>query len=88
MARTRSIYERGTTSTLPPPDRIERGHQVIQRESLLSIANSEYQLGEYDPDTWREIGIANNIVNPFTFDTELRGQVIRLPAKALPDFID
>lgn len=82
----KSIYERSTTSTLPPPDLSERGHVVIQNESPLSIANREYGLEEYDVALWREIGIRNGIENPFTFDSEMRGRVIRIPQKPLPDF--
>jgi len=83
----KSIYERLTDSTLPPPDVTERGHLVTQNESLLSIANTRYGLEEYSVERWREIGLANSIENPFTFDSELRGQVIRIPAVPLPDFL-
>jgi hypothetical protein len=87
MGRPLSIYERLSQSTLPPPDISERSHLVAENESLLSIANSEYGLEEYDPDRWREVGLTNNIENPFTFDIEMRGTLIRLPAKPLPDFL-
>ncbi|MBI3654077.1 MAG: hypothetical protein HY231_23855 [Acidobacteria bacterium] len=87
MARPKSIYERLTGSTLPPPDVRERGHAVIQGESLLSIANREYTLEEYDASLWREIGLQNRIENPFTLDTDYRGKLLRIPAKPLPDFV-
>jgi hypothetical protein len=86
--RPRSIYERFTTPTLPPPDQTEGRHLVIEEESLMSVANDEYGLEEYDPNLWRSVGEANGIENPFTFDTEFRRTNIRIPARSLPDFID
>jgi nucleoid-associated protein YgaU len=86
MARPLSLYERHTTSTLPPPDIRERSHVVVQNENLLSIANVEYALEEYAADLWRDCALANSIDNPFTFDTDLRGQLLRIPQKPLPDF--
>jgi len=87
MARPRSIYERKTSSTLPPPELRERLHRVVDNESLISVANKEYGLGEYDPDFWREVGTANHVTNPFTFAEDYLGQSIRIPARPLPSFI-
>lgn len=86
MARPRSIYERETNPTLPPPEFIERTHVVVEGETLISIAKLEYGLSEYDPDLLRLIVDANNIENPFTFAQDFRGKTIRIPARPLPDF--
>jgi hypothetical protein len=86
MARPRSIYERRTTSTLPPPELREKLHRVVDQETLIGIANVEYLLQEYDPDRWREMAFLNGIDNPFSFVDEFIGQTIRVPAKPLPEF--
>ena len=86
MARPRSIYERKTSSTLPPPELRERLHRVVDNELLLSVANKEYALSEYDAGRWRDLGIANDVTNPFTFDQDFLGKTIRVPAPGLPDF--
>ena len=85
--RPRSIYERKTSATLPPPDQIERRHPVIQGEDLISIANKEYSLAEYGPDLWRGIAESNNVQNPFTLNAEFRGKVLKIPSKPLPEFL-
>jgi hypothetical protein len=86
MARPRSIYERGTSSTLPPPERRERSHVVEQGESLITIANRMFSLEEYDPGLWREIGLVNRVDNPFTFDPDFVGERIRVPGRPLPAY--
>ena len=86
MARPRSIYERFTKDVLPPPEFREGRHQVIQGESLISIANLEYSLEEYDPDRWRGVGLLNGVTNPFTFEQSFLGAIIRIPVPSLPDF--
>jgi hypothetical protein len=86
MARPKSIYERKTITTLPPPELRERLHRVVDNELLLSVANKEYALSEYDPDLWRDLGIANQVSNPFTFDHDFLGKIVRIPAKPLPAF--
>jgi hypothetical protein len=86
MARPRSIYERNTTSTIPPPEFREKLHQVHQGECLLSISNIEHQTVEYEPSSWREIGLANNVENPFVIDVDYLGRNLRIPSKPLPDF--
>lgn len=85
--RPRSIYEQRTTSTLPPPELRERRHVVEQGESLISIANREYGLSEYDADLWRNMGLANKVENPFTIDMDFRGEALRVPAPPLPEFL-
>jgi hypothetical protein len=87
MARSKSIYEQKTRSSLPPPELRERHHRVDDNELLLSVANKEYGITEYDPDLWRDLGLANGVTNPFTFDSEFLGRTIRVPAKPLPEFI-
>jgi nucleoid-associated protein YgaU len=87
MPRPRSIYERSTESSLPPPAFRERRHAVEQGESLISIANREYRLSEYDPDLWRGIGELNGVENPFTLATDFSGTALRIPAKQLPEFL-
>lgn len=87
MARSRSIYERKTSTTLPPPELRERLHRVVDNELLLSVSNKEYGLAEYDADRWRDLGIANGVTNPFTFDHDFLGKTIRVPAKPLPSFV-
>jgi hypothetical protein len=86
--RPRSIYERLTNPTIPPPDQVEKRHQVIEGESLLSVANDEYGLQEYNSNRWRDIGLHNGVENPFAFDEEFRRQFIRIPPIPLPEFID
>jgi hypothetical protein len=88
MARPRSIYERKTTSALPPPELREGSHVVAQGESLMSISVREYDLEEYNPDLWREVGLLNKVENPFTFDSDFRGVRLRIPPRPLPDFLD
>ena len=87
MLRPQSIYERRTNATLPPPDQVERRHAVIQGEGLISIANKEYALVEYDADLWRGIGESNGVENPFTLDADFRGKFLKVPAKSLPEFL-
>ena len=87
LTRPRSILERFTNSTIPPPRLQERYHLVKASESLMSIANREYNLQEYDPDRWRDIGSVNGVENPILFGLEYLGQRIRIPAPALPDFV-
>lgn len=86
MARPRSIFERFTSATIPPTGQQIGFHMVAQSETLMSIANVEYSLQEYDPDLWRGIAAANNIQNPFSFDFDFRGRNIRIPLPPLPDF--
>jgi hypothetical protein len=64
----------------------ERGHTVVEGESLISIANKEYSLDEYDPNLWRDMALANGVQNPFTFDGDFRGRQLSVPARPLPDF--
>jgi len=85
--RPRSIYERKSNATLPPPDQIERRHAVIQGEDLISIANKECGLAEYDADLWRGIGESNSVENPFTLDADFRGKLLKIPTKSLPEFL-
>ena len=90
--RPRSIYERYSTSTLPPPDAVERTHLVLQGENIISIANAEYDLQEYSADLWRGILEANEIDDAALIDEEpenggYRGKLIIIPAKPLPDFL-
>jgi hypothetical protein len=89
MARPKSIFERQTTSTVPPPEFRQKVHLVEDNEVLIGIANKEYSLSEYDPNLWRDLGLANGIQNPFNFtdEAEFRGKQIILPAKPLPDFL-
>jgi hypothetical protein len=54
---------------------------------LISIANKEYALAEYDADLWRGIGESNNVENPFTLDADFRGKLLKIPAKSLPEFL-
>jgi hypothetical protein len=86
MSRPRSIYERFSSSTLPPPESRVRFHAVQQGESLISIANLEYSLAEYDPDLWRDMGIANLVQDPFTLDIAFRARSLRVLPRPLPDF--
>jgi nucleoid-associated protein YgaU len=93
MARPKSIFERHTSSTLPPPDRSEGAHFVKSGEFLINIANAEYKLEEYDPDRWREIGLENGVENPFLLGAPpaeggFQGTLLRIPAPELPDFED
>lgn len=85
--RPRSIYERFTGSTLPPPELREGSHVVEQGEGLISIANVEYGLREYDPDLWRGVAEKNGVENPFMTDTDYRGKAIRIAARKLPEFV-
>ena len=89
MPRPQSIYERHTTSTIPPPEFRQRAHLVVDNETLIGIANVEHSLVEYDADLWRDMAIANNIQNPFTFtdDGEFLGERIVVPGKPLPEFL-
>ncbi|MEW6209817.1 MAG: hypothetical protein AB1631_15745 [Acidobacteriota bacterium] len=88
MARPRSIFERNSSPVIPPPDSFERRHEVIEDDTLMGIANLSYALEEYDPSLWRLVAETNEITNPFTFSDELRGQVLRIPPRPLPQFID
>jgi hypothetical protein len=87
MPRPRSIYEQKTASTLPPPELRERLHRVVDNELLLSVANKEYASSEYDPNRWRELGLANEVANPFTFNQDFLGKTIRIPGPGLPGFL-
>jgi hypothetical protein len=86
MTRPLSIYERFTKSILPLPQEEQRFHTVIGNESLMSIANREYGLRQYDKSKWRAIGEVNNVTNPFTFSEEFSGDNIVIPSPLLPDF--
>jgi hypothetical protein len=59
---------------------------VVEGESLISIANREYALDEYDANLWRDLGLAGRVKNPFTFDQDFRGELISVPPRPLPDF--
>jgi nucleoid-associated protein YgaU len=87
MPRPRSFYERGTRSTLTPPERRERSHTVVQGETLVVVATVEYSLQEYRPELWRLIAEKNAVQDPFRFSMDLTGQSVRIPAEPLPDFL-
>lgn len=84
----RSIYERLTGATVPPPNRIERRHLVVGDEHLITIATIEYGLEEYDSSLWRAVASANGVENLFTFSEDFRGKRIRIPPPPLPEFED
>jgi hypothetical protein len=86
MPRPRSIYERQTTSVLPPPEYRERSHLVTENENLIVIASGEYGLEEYDSELWRLLGTTNKVLDPFTFDNDFTGLRVRVPARSLPPF--
>jgi nucleoid-associated protein YgaU len=87
MPRPRSIYERLTKPTVPPPSLRARSHVVLDGEVLISIATKEYGLQVYDPDLWRDMALANSVENPVTFSNDFLGKRIIIPAPALPGFI-
>ena len=86
--RPRSIFEKLTQPTLPPPSETEKRHVIVEGEDLIGISNREYALEEYDESLWRDMALSNNITNPFTFETDLRGMVMRIPPKPLPEFVE
>lgn len=84
MARPRSIFERFSKSTLPPPEYREQVAIVQEGDVLLALSNRAYFVEEYDPALWRGIGLANNVLNPFRFSDDFIGERIRIPSKPLP----
>lgn len=91
MSRPRSIFERFTKSTIPPPQLFEGTHVVASTEFAMGIANKEYGLQEYDPNPWREMLIINRVVDPFRLEAlpengGFRGRMLRIPPVKLPDF--
>ncbi len=91
MPRPKSLYERFTKATIPPPEEFEAQHLVIEGEHAIGIANAEYRLEEYDPDRWREMLLYNEIDNPFLLDVPVEeggvaGTIIRIPPTPLPTF--
>jgi hypothetical protein len=87
MPRNKSIFERFTKPTVPPPSLRARSHVVLDGEVLISIATKEYGLLEYSPDLWRSIALSNNVENPVTFSNDFLGKRIIIPAPALPGFV-